>query len=97
MLPQQCDQSTVLQARRIEQPPHGGERSITRSNITATNALRGRVFVFLYIDAFGGPFIDVALDARLNGDTLAGTVRVTTRTPENRDHFTQPRRETGKQ
>lgn len=62
--------------------------------------LRGMDFVFLSIDegeskrlivakleAFGVPFVDVGLGIQLRGDMLAGTVRVTTSTAKNRDHF----------
>lgn len=70
--------------------------------IDASNVeeLRGMDFVFLCIDdgdsknlivekleAFGVAFIDVGLGVRLDGDMLAGAVRVTTSTPEKRDHF----------
>ena len=39
------------------------------------------------LEEFGVPFIDVGMGVRLNDEMLAGTVRVTTSTPDKRDHF----------
>jgi hypothetical protein len=70
--------------------------------IEANNAeeLRGMDFVFVCVDdseskkmivekleAFGVPFVDVGMGVRGGDEMLAGTVRVTTSTPNKRDHF----------
>jgi hypothetical protein len=70
--------------------------------IDASNVeeLRGMDFVFVCVDdgeskkmivekleAFGVPFVDVGMGVRVSDDLLAGTVRVTTSTPNKRDHF----------
>ncbi len=39
------------------------------------------------LEAFGVPFVDVGMGVRVSDDVLAGTVRVTTNTPNKRDHF----------
>jgi hypothetical protein len=68
---------------------------------TNIEELRIMDFVFLCVDdgeskklavanleQFGVPFVDVGMGVRLtDGDTLAGAVRVTTSTPNKRDHF----------
>jgi hypothetical protein len=71
-------------------------------DIDASNVaeLNGLAFVFLCIDAgsakqvivesleaFGVPFIDVGMGIYLVEDSLGGTLRVTTSTPGQRDHF----------
>jgi len=70
---------------------------IDQSNI---EELRGMDFVFVCVDSgeskkliiekleeFNVPFIDVGMGVRLNDETLAGAVRITTSTPGRRDHF----------
>ena len=65
--------------------------------------LRGMDFVFVCVDdgeskklivekleEFDVPFIDVGMGVQLNDEMLAGIVRVTTSTPERRDHFRRP-------
>ncbi len=62
--------------------------------------LRGMDFVFLCVDngeskrlivekleEFGVPFVDVGMGVQLNAEMLTGIVRVTTSTPNRRDHF----------
>ena len=62
--------------------------------------LRGVDFVFLCLDCgesknlivgkleeFNIPFTDVGMGVQLNNDALGGIVRVTTSTPQKRDHF----------
>lgn len=62
--------------------------------------LRGMDFVFVCVDngevkklivekleEFGVPFIDVGMGVQLNDEMLTGIVRVTTSTPDKRDHF----------
>jgi hypothetical protein len=62
--------------------------------------LRGMDFVFVCVDngeskklivekleEFGVPFIDVGMGVQLNDEMLTGIVRVTTSTPNKRDHF----------
>jgi hypothetical protein len=39
------------------------------------------------LEAFGVPFVDVGMGVRVSDDMLAGTVRVTTSTPNKRGHF----------
>jgi hypothetical protein len=71
-------------------------------NIDASNVaeLQGMNFVFLCIDAgdakkvivenletLGIPFIDVGMGVNLVEDSLRGVLRVTTSTPERREHF----------
>jgi hypothetical protein len=71
-------------------------------HVDASNVaeLRGVDFVFLCIDAgdakkvivenleaFGTPFIDVGMGVKLVDDSLCGVLRVTTSTPERREHF----------
>lgn len=64
--------------------------------------LRDMSFVFLCIDSgeskrlivqrleeFGVPFIDVGMGVQVSDEALGGIVRVTTSTPEKRDHFRQ--------
>lgn len=75
--------------------------------IVASNVdlLRGLEFVFLCIDAgdmkppiiekleeLGIPFIDVGMGIELVGDHLHGIIRVTTSTPEKRDHVRDKKR-----
>lgn len=70
---------------------------IDASNVTE---LRQMSFVFLCIDAsdakkvivesletYGIPFIDVGMGIQLVGDSLNGVLRITTNTPEHREHF----------
>lgn len=40
-----------------------------------------------HLEEFGVPFIDVGMGVRIQGEMLAGTVRVTASTPSKRDHF----------
>lgn len=67
---------------------------------TNVGDLRGMDFVFVCVDRgeakkliigkleeFNVPFIDVGMGVRLNDEMLAGAVRVTTSTPDKRDHF----------
>ncbi len=78
----------------VEHPTHLDESNVAE--------LQGMDFVFACVDSgeskklivealeeFGVPFIDVGLGVRLDGDMLAGAVRVTTSTPNQRDHFRQ--------
>ena len=44
-------------------------------------------FIVERLEAFGVPFVDVGMGVQLNGDKLAGIVRVTTSTPQKRDHL----------
>ena len=43
------------------------------------------------LEEFDIPFTDVGMGIQLNDDALGGIVRVTTSTPQKRDHFPQPR------
>lgn len=45
-----------------------------------------------YLDQNGIPFVDVGMGIELIDDKLTGLVRVTTSTPEKRDHIRQPGR-----
>jgi len=44
-------------------------------------------FIVERLEAFGVAFVDVGMGVQLNGDMLGGIVRVTTSTPQKRDHF----------
>jgi hypothetical protein len=78
---------------------HAHEAFLDESNI---DELRAMDFVFLCLDRggdkrlivsrleeWGLPFIDVGMGVDLAGDTLRGSLRVTTSTPAMRDHFSK--------
>lgn len=84
---------------RMHKAIHAHDYAVDTTN---RDQLRGLTFVFLCVDApmakpaivagleeFGIPFVDVGMDVLLADNSLCGVLRVTTSTPEQRDHFRQ--------
>ena len=55
--------------------------------MSALTTAKSKKLIVEKLEAFGVPFIDVGMGVRVSDDVLAGTVRVTTSTPDKRDHF----------
>lgn len=84
---------------RMHRGVHAHPEYLTEENL---DGLRDMDFVFICLDrgrskrmvvekltAWGKPFVDVGVGVEMSGDSLRGQVRVTTSTPEKRDHLDQ--------